>query len=180
MGNPAPERPEAMARNRLTPGGAKGGGSIETTKREERSASVPARDKQAEEDLWQRHKAECGVWTEPMLRALERGLEGNEWFSLIDKVSTERTLQLAWEKVLSNAGAFGVDGITVDRSAKDSQNRLFTVREQLMRNGYQSKPRPACGYPPGMDRQPWQRGEATVGSSNCLRTRGANGFEEIR
>ena len=120
--------------------GRQGGGSAETTNREEPSASVPARDKQAEEDLWQRHKAERGVWTEPMLTALERGLEGNKWFSLIDKVSTERTLQLAWEKVLSNAGACGVDGITVDRFAKDSQNRLFTVREQLMRNGYQPKP----------------------------------------
>jgi hypothetical protein len=36
-----------------------------------------------EEDLWQRHKAERGVWTEPMLMALERGMEGNKWFSLI-------------------------------------------------------------------------------------------------
>jgi hypothetical protein len=46
-------------------------------KRENTSAPVPARDKQAEEDLWQRHKAERGVWTEPMLVALERGLKGN-------------------------------------------------------------------------------------------------------
>ena len=44
--------------------------------REEPSAPVPARDKQAEEDLWQRHKAERGVWSEPMLAALERGLKG--------------------------------------------------------------------------------------------------------
>ena len=44
--------------------------------REEPSAPVPERDKQAEEDLWQRHKAERGVWTEPMLVALERGLKG--------------------------------------------------------------------------------------------------------
>jgi hypothetical protein len=51
---------------------------------EETSAPVPARDKQVEEDLWQRHKAERGVWTEPMLMALERGMEGNKWFSLID------------------------------------------------------------------------------------------------
>ena len=48
--------------------------------REEPSAPVPpsemTRDKQAEEDLWQRHKAERGVWTEPMLAALARGLNG--------------------------------------------------------------------------------------------------------
>jgi hypothetical protein len=52
--------------------------------REEPSTEVPARDKQVEEDLWQRHGAERGVWTEPMLEALERGVQGNKWFSLID------------------------------------------------------------------------------------------------
>ena len=52
-------------------------------------------DKQVEEDLWQRYKAERGVWTKPMLAALQKGLQGNKWFSLIDKVSTERTFQLA-------------------------------------------------------------------------------------
>jgi len=75
--------------------------------REEPSVSVPARDKQTEEDLWQRHKAEREVWSEPMLVALAKGLKGNKWFSLIDKVWSERTLELAWEKVKSNAGACG-------------------------------------------------------------------------
>lgn len=72
------------------------------------SATVPAADKQAEEDLWQRYGAERGVWTESMLIALERGLKGNKWFSLIDKVASERTLGIAWAKVQSNAGACGV------------------------------------------------------------------------
>lgn len=108
--------------------------------REETSAPVPARDKQAEEDLWQRHKAERGVWTEPMLAALGKGVKGNKWFSLIDKVASERTLGLAWEKVRANAGACGVDGITVERFAKDSQNRLLAVNEQLKKGSYQPKP----------------------------------------
>jgi len=120
--------------------GRQEGGKAEAMKREEPSARVPERDKQAEEDLWQRYKAERGVWTEPMLTALERGIKGNKWFSLIDKVSTERTLQLAWEKVLSNAGACGVDGITVGRFGKDSQNRLLAVNEHLKRGTYQPKP----------------------------------------
>jgi RNA-directed DNA polymerase len=107
---------------------------------EEPSVSVPARDKQAEEDLWQRHKAERGVWSEPMLVALERGLKGNKWFSLIDKVWSARTLELAWEKVCANAGACGVDGITISRFAKDSQSRLLAVNEQLKRGTYQPKP----------------------------------------
>lgn len=108
--------------------------------REETSARVPAEDKQAEEDLWQHHKAERGVWTEPMLMALKRGLKGNKWFSLIDKVQSARTLQLAWEKVKSNAGACGVDGITIGRFDKDSQSRLLAVSEQIKRGSYQPKP----------------------------------------
>lgn len=107
---------------------------------EEPSVSVPARDKPAEEDLWQRHKAERGVWSEPMLAALARGLKGNKWFSLIDKVWSGRTLELAWEKVKSNAGACGVDGITIGRFAKDSPSRLLAVNEQLKRGTYQPKP----------------------------------------
>jgi RNA-directed DNA polymerase len=107
---------------------------------EEPSVSVPERDKQAGEDLWQRHKAERGVWSEPMLVALERGLKGNKWFSLIDKVWSARTLELAWEKVKSNAGACGVDGITIGRFAKDSPSRLLAVNEQVKRGLYQPKP----------------------------------------
>jgi len=107
--------------------------------REEASTGVPARDKQVEEDLRQRYGAERGVWTEPMLAALERGMEGNKWFSLIDKVWSERTLGQAWEKVKSNAGACGVDGITIGRFGKDSQSRLLAVKEQLEQSTYQPK-----------------------------------------
>jgi RNA-directed DNA polymerase len=108
--------------------------------REEPSAPVPVRDKQAEEDLWQRHKAERGVWTEPMLVALERGLKGKKWFSLIDKIGRSDVLQLAWEKVRANAGSCGVDGITIGCFGKDSQSRLLAVREHLSKGTYQPKP----------------------------------------
>lgn len=107
---------------------------------EEPSAQVPERDKQVEEDLWQRHKAERGVWSEPMLAALVRGLKGKKWFSLIDKVSKEGTLQLAWEKVRRNAGACGVDGITIGRFEQNSQDRLLAVKEHLNKGSYQPKP----------------------------------------
>jgi len=53
--------------------------------------------KQVEEVPQQsRYGAERGVWTENMLIALERGIEGNKWFSLIDKVMSERSLGIAW------------------------------------------------------------------------------------
>ena len=108
--------------------------------RETTSAPVPEGGKQAEEDLWQRHGAERGVWTEPMLAALERGVKGNKWFSLIDKVTAMRTLELAWAKVRSNAGACGVDGITVARFGKDSQAGLLALKEHLTGGTYQPKP----------------------------------------
>lgn len=75
-----------------------------------------------------------------MLMALETGVKGGVWFSLIDKVCAERTLQLAWEQVESNAGACGVDGITVARFEKDSQTRLLAVKEHLKQGSYQPQP----------------------------------------
>jgi RNA-directed DNA polymerase len=107
---------------------------------EAQSSAVPATGKQDEEALWQRHKAQRGVWSEKMLMALERGVKGGVWFSLIDKVFAERTLQLGWEQVESNAGACGVDCMTVGHFAKDSQNRLLAVKEHLKSGTYQPKP----------------------------------------
>ena len=74
---------------------------------EVKSPSVPETDKQGEEDLWQRYKAERWIWSEKMLEALDKGVKGNKWFSLIDKVWKAGTLELAWAKVRSNAGACG-------------------------------------------------------------------------
>lgn len=108
---------------------------------EAKPATVPAQpDKQAGESLWGVHKAERGVWSEKMLRTLVRGVKGGKWFSLIDKVYTDRTLSLAWEKVRSNAGACGVDGITIARFEKDSESRLLAVKEHLKNGSYQPKP----------------------------------------
>jgi RNA-directed DNA polymerase len=107
---------------------------------EANSSAVSATSKQDEEALWQRHKAQRGVWSEKMLMALERGIKGGVWFSLIDKVCAEHTLQLAWEQVQSNAGACGVDCMTVGHFAKDSQSRLLAVNEHLKRGTYQPKP----------------------------------------
>jgi RNA-directed DNA polymerase len=130
-------------RTRVTTGGAKGGREANASSPrlgEAPPPAVPERDKQGGEDLWQRHKAERGVWSEKMLVALDTGVKGNKWFSLIDKVGRLDVLELAWEKVRSNAGACGVDGITVEAFAKDSPNRLLAVSEQIKRGTYQPQP----------------------------------------
>jgi RNA-directed DNA polymerase len=83
---------------------------------------------------------EDGVWTERMLETLETGSKGGVWFSLIDKVMAERTLQRAWAGVRSNGGSAGVDGITVTRFEKDCQSRLLAVKEHLQARTCQPRP----------------------------------------
>jgi len=72
--------------------------------------------------------------------ALDKGVKGTKWFSLIDKIYSERTLRLAWEQVEANAGACGVDNMTVAKFKIDSLNRLLAVNEHLKEDRYQPKP----------------------------------------
>jgi len=110
------------------------------TPSEDKPAVVPLGDKQAEEIRARWAWVEPTVWTERMLTALERGVKGNRWFSLIDKVARLDTLMSAWAKVQSNAGGCGVDGITIDRFAKDSLNGLLVLKEQLHAATYRPRP----------------------------------------
>ena len=57
--------------------------------------------------------AEPMVWTERMLAALEQGVKGGVWFSLIDKVYSPANLFASYAKVAANRGAAGVDHVTV-------------------------------------------------------------------
>jgi RNA-directed DNA polymerase len=141
--HPAGVRAAIVALKPGNAGGAKGGRKADPSSEgqsEATSPAVPATGKQGEEDLWQRHKAERGVWSEKMLMALERGVKGNVWFSLIDKVYADWTLALAWEKVQSNAGACGVDGMTIGHFAKDSHRRLLAVKEHIKEGTYEPLP----------------------------------------
>lgn len=75
-----------------------------------------------------------------MLEALERGVKGGKWFSLIDKVYEDRTLAIGWERVKSNAGACGTDGITVERFEAQAQERLLAVKEHIREDDYRPQP----------------------------------------
>jgi RNA-directed DNA polymerase len=75
-----------------------------------------------------------------MLTALARGVKGNRWFSLWDKVTASRTLELAWEQVKANAGGPGVDNMTVTRFDKNSHERLLDVKERLDSSRHVPKP----------------------------------------
>jgi RNA-directed DNA polymerase len=97
---------------------------------------------------------EGAVWSDRMLEALEKGVKGNQWFSLIDKVYSEKNLWAAWLKVQSNAGGCGVDGITVGRFAKDSTNGLLALKEEMRLGTYTPKPVRRVWIPkPGTDQK---------------------------
>jgi len=59
-----------------------------------------------------RSLAEPCVWTERMLTALNTGVKGGKWHSVIDKVWKPENLRAAFGRVKRNDGAAGVDRVT--------------------------------------------------------------------
>src|SRR5258708_10796248 len=76
------------------------------------------RDASVLESCVQRKFTPAPLWTEAMLAALQRGVKGGKWHSLIDKVARLDTLMLGWTQVERNAGAAGVDPLRVERIAQ--------------------------------------------------------------
>ncbi len=77
--------------------------------------------------LW----VEASIWTKPMLTALENGVKGGKWFSLMDKVYAMATLQAAWQQVQRNKGSHGVDGMSVERFAQKQEQYLQELQQAL-------------------------------------------------
>jgi RNA-directed DNA polymerase len=69
-----------------------------------------------------------------MLAALGNGVKGGKWFSLMDKIYAEKTLAAAWQRVQANAGAYGVDQMSVELFACNAQ-RYLTELSQAIRTG---------------------------------------------
>ena len=92
---------------------------------------------------------EPAVWTERRLTALEVGVKGGKWFSLMDKVYARANLRAAFAKVKANGGAAGVDQVTVkmfERHLEENLNRLAqtlrdgTYRPQAVKRVWIPKP----------------------------------------
>ncbi len=81
--------------------------------------------------------AEPSVWTERMLEALERGVKGGKWHSLIDKVTRETSLGVAWKQVEARKGGGGVDGMSIAIFSKRSDKRIARLSEQLREGTYE-------------------------------------------
>ena len=80
------------------------------------------------------------VWTERMLAALERGITGGKWHSLIDKVWEESHLQLAAWAVIRRDGCAGVDGVSCKALESNLSQITAALHRQLKEEKYQPLP----------------------------------------
>ncbi len=79
---------------------------------------------------------EAEVWTERMLTALEQGVIGGKWHSLIDKVYALPNLRRAFERVKANQGAAGVDHVTVEEFERHLEANLEKLAQALAAGSY--------------------------------------------
>ena len=112
------------------------------------------RDASALGSCEQRKFAPAPIWTEAMLATLVMGVKGGKWHSLIDKVSRLETLQLGWAQVRRNAGAAGVDGVSVKRFAQAQDHYLAELAQGLRDGSYRPEPVRRVYIPKGKGQRP--------------------------
>jgi len=83
---------------------------------------------------------ERSIWTDRMLEALVKGVKGEVWFSLIDKVYRPTTLQAAWQAVRRNKGSAGTDHESVERFEQRLEENIAGLAEELRTGAYRPRP----------------------------------------
>jgi RNA-directed DNA polymerase len=111
--------------------------TLVTKPTESKPGAVPERDIRDGEIVARWSWVEPTVWTLRMLTALEEGVRGGKWFSLIDKVHPVRTLNAAFFQVAANKGAAGVDHVTVEIFKHRLDENLKKLSEDLRSGNYQ-------------------------------------------
>jgi RNA-directed DNA polymerase len=89
-----------------------------------------------------------------MLAALERGVKAGRWHSLIDKVYRPATLELGWAQVQKNAGAAGVDRMSVEQFAQAAGRYLAELAQALREGSYRPQPVRRVYIPKGKGQRP--------------------------
>src|SRR5436305_3218197 len=99
-------------------------------------ASVPARAKQAGETQGRWSWVEPSVWTARRLAALEEGVKGGKWYSLIDKVRSLQNLKSSFAKVKRDKGSAVVDRVTIRMFEAHLEKNLQRLSESLKEGSY--------------------------------------------
>jgi RNA-directed DNA polymerase len=103
---------------------------------EKQPGAVPAGARRAGEILLRWGWVEPTVWTARMLTTLEQGVQGGKWYSLIDKMHTERTLHAAYSQVAAKDGAAGVDHVTIAMFQEQLEKNLKNLSDELRKGNY--------------------------------------------
>ena len=119
--------------------GAKGtreGGYVTDVTTENKLAAVPETATQAGEIRARWAWVEPSVWTERMLTALEEGVKGGKWYSLMDKVYAMPNLRAAFARVKGNGGAAGADHQTIEMYELRLEENLEKLAQALKEEKY--------------------------------------------
>jgi RNA-directed DNA polymerase len=103
---------------------------------EDNLAGVPETATQAREITSRWEWIEPSVWTARMLTALEEGVKGGKWYSLMDKVYALANLRAAFKRVKANGGAAGVDHQTVEMYEQRLEENLERLSQALKAGKY--------------------------------------------
>ncbi len=103
---------------------------------QEKPEAVPQRARRAGEIRSRWDWVEESVWTERMLEALEQGVKGGRWYSLMDKVVREANLRAGFREVKARKGAPGVDHVTVEQFEKHLDENVEKIGRQLKDGTY--------------------------------------------
>ena len=116
--------------------GTQGGGYVTDGTTENKLAAVPETATQAGEIRARWAWVEPSVWTERMLTALEEGVKGGKWYSLMDKVYAMPNLRAAFARVKGNGGAAGADHQTIEMYELRLEENLEKLAQALKEEKY--------------------------------------------
>jgi RNA-directed DNA polymerase len=111
---------------------------VTDTTKEKKPATVPEA-KQAGETQARWSWVELTVWTERMLSALEEGVKGGKWYSLMDKVYRLPNLMSAFREVKRRKGGAGVDHETIEMFERDLIENLRKLSTELSSGRYRPR-----------------------------------------
>jgi RNA-directed DNA polymerase len=97
-----------------------------------------------------------------MLKALEEGVKGGKWHSLIDKVYSEKNLRAAFERVKRNKGSAGVDHVSVEAFDKRLDANIEALQRLLKDGTYRPQAVKRCWIPKPGSREKRPLGVPTV------------------